>query len=155
MSEKLKIKIKPMDGFIHPKKGTGVAACFDIYATKIVLNETGDKATIHCGFSTEIPKGWKGIIVPRSGQGKTYWTMLNSPGQVDEDYRGEWIVKMTCIPGKIPNNTGYFTDHFPFQVGERFAQIYFERVNEVELVIVDEIEETERGEGGFGSTGKK
>lgn len=142
-----KIKIKPLEGYIQPVKANTSDACYDVYASRIEVDQMNGKATIYLGFSTEIPEGWKGVLVPRSSQTKTYWAMLNSPGQIDSGYRGEWMIKLTYVPNL--NNV-----LFPFKVGDRVAQMYFERVNEVELEEVKELGDSERGEGGFGSTGK-
>ena len=154
----VKIKIKLLEGGVMPKKATEDAACYDVFIKDIEYNtENRDKATVYLGFSTEIPKGWKGVIVPRSSQGKTYWSQLNSPGQVDSDYRGEWMIKFTSIPSvKTKSTFPHFfnSTEFPFKVGDRVAQIYFEEVTDVEFEQVEQLNDTERGEGGFGSTGK-
>jgi dUTP pyrophosphatase len=70
--------------------------------------------------------------------------MNNSIGIIDSDYRGEWM----CIFTPIGNYS-----QFPYSVGERVAQIYFEKVEDVEFVDANELESSERGTGGFGSTG--
>jgi dUTP pyrophosphatase len=99
------------------------------------------------GFKTEIPVGYKGIIVPRSNLTKYDWVLNNSFGIIDADYRGEWKAVFTSLKGTITEN------QFPYGVGERVAQIYFEPVMIADLTQVHELEESERGEGGFGSTG--
>lgn len=149
----VKIKIKLLEGGIMPKKATEDAVCYDVFASEIENNEIG-KYTVRLGFSTEIPKGWKGVIVPRSSQSKTFLTMLNSPGQVDSDYRGEWMIKLTNIPKLNHYEDDFCLTQIPFKVGDRVAQIYFEEVTDVEFEQVEELSDTERGEGGFGSTGK-
>lgn len=127
-----------------PVKGSEDAACFDVYATSVKA-EYGGKVTYGLGFSTEIPKGWKGIIVPRSNLTKHKWTMLNSPAQIDSDYRGEWMIKMCSI--------GDAFEPLPYAIGDRIAQIYFEKVSDVLFIEDNDLSETQRGEGGFGSTG--
>ena len=99
------------------------------------------------GFSTEIPPGFKGILVPRSSIAKTNWFLANSIGIIDADYRGEWMMVLKTVGSVI-------YDALPFGVGERCAQIYFERVNDVEIEETIELSDTVRGSGGFGSTGK-
>ena len=74
--------------------------------------------------------------------------MQNTPAQVDEDYRGEWRVRFRYI-----GNRKYFIQG-PYQIGDKICQIYFERVNDVEFEEVEELSDTKRGDGGFGSTGK-
>lgn len=140
----LTVKFKELYADVKPPiKGSAHAACYDVYAHSIT-NINDGKVKIGLGFATEIPVGWKGIIVPRSNLTKYTWVMNNSFGVIDSDYRGEWMVIFT----PIGNNFG-----FPYQVGERVAQIYFEKVEEVELSKVAEIASSDRGAGGFGSTG--
>lgn len=155
----VKIKIKLLEGGVMPKKATEDAVCYDVFAREIEITSNRDKAIVYLGFATEIPKGWKGVLVPRSSQNKTHWTMLNVPGQIDGDFRGEWQFRLTSIPKSKnslsqPFTIDYTTEIFPFQVGDRVAQIYFEEVTDVEFEQVEELSETERGSGGFGSTGK-
>lgn len=128
-----------------PIKGSSHAACYDVHAYSIVHREDG-KVQVGLGFKTEIPKGYKGIIVPRSNLTKFNWVLNNSFGVIDSDYRGEWMAIFTSI------QTG---SDFPYNVGDRVAQIYFEPVHEVVIGVVDELEDSDRGEGGFGSTGLK
>lgn len=142
------VKFKKLrDGFELPKKSFSSDACFDV---KLLYIEQIDEYKYICylGFSTEIPEGWKGVIVPRSSLTKEYWTMLNSPGQVDSSYRGEWQIRFTYIGD-------YMSVKFPFKIGDRIAQIYFEKVNEIHLILDNELSDSMRGSGGFGHTGKK
>lgn len=140
----LKVKFKKLHEDVKlPVKGSPHAACFDVYAHSITFRDNG-KVTVGLGFSTEIPEGWKGVIVPRSNLTKHYWVINNSMGVIDSDYRGEWMVIFT----KVDLNFG-----FPYTVGDRVAQIYFEPVHQVEFEEVDNLSSSERGEGGFGSTG--
>ncbi len=112
-------------------------------------NAISMKIAVGLGFKTEIPKGYKGIIVPRSNLTKFSWVLNNSFGVIDADYRGEWMAIFTPIinGGPIPE--------FPYSVGDRVAQIYFEEVLPISFDVVSELEKSERGEGGFGSTGIK
>lgn len=140
----LTVKFKELYADVKPPiKGSAHAACYDVYAHSITNGSDG-KIKVGLGFATEIPIGWKGIIVPRSNLTKYPWMMNNSFGVIDCDYRGEWMSVFT----PIGNNFG-----FPYQVGERVAQIYFDQVVEVELSKVAEIASSDRGAGGFGSTG--
>jgi len=128
-----------------PVKGSSSAACYDVYATSITLDGKG-MITYGLGFATEIPEGWRGVIVPRSNLAKHKWVLSNSVGIIDSDYRGEWMVKMKSVS---PNPY----ESAPYQVGDRVAQIYFEKNVEVAFAEVEELDQTERGSGGFGSTG--
>ena len=138
-----------------PIKGSLQAAASDAYAHTIITREDG-KVVVGLGFSTEIPRGFKGIIVPRSNLTKYNWVLNNSFGVIDSDYRGEWMAVFTPILFTIDN--GEFLEKvispiFPYSVGDRVCQIFFDIVLDVEIEEVDELSNTERGEGGFGSTG--
>ena len=143
----LKIRFKKKDEQSKlPIKGSLNAACYDVYAHSIKA-ERPDKIIVGLGFSTEIPPGFKGILVPRSSIAKTNWFLANSIGIIDADYRGEWMMVLKTV-GSV------MYDALPFGVGERCAQIYFEKINDVEIEETIELSDTERGSGGFGSTGK-
>jgi dUTP pyrophosphatase len=126
-----------------PVKGSSSAACFDVYATSVEIDQNYI-VTYGLGFATEIPEGWRGVIVPRSNISKHPWVLANSVGIIDSDYRGEWMVKFKAITDELA---------LPYAVGERVAQVYFERVTDVTFAEVEELDQTERGAGGFGSTG--
>jgi len=130
-----------------PIKGSLHAACFDVYAASVKI-ERPNKMIVGLGFATEIPKGYKGIIVPRSSLSKQNWVLANSIGIIDADYRGEWMVVFRCLGDMIYHP-------LPFGVGDRCAQIYFEQILDAEFVETENLSFTERGEGGFGSTGTK
>ena len=143
----LKVRFKKKDESSKlPVKGSLNAACYDVYAHSIKL-ERPDKIIVGLGFMTEIPPGFKGTLVPRSSISKTNWFLANSMGIIDADYRGEWMMVL-----KTSNSVMY--DALPFAIGERCAQIYFEKVGDIEMEEVDELSDTARGTGGCGSTGK-
>jgi len=128
-----------------PVKGSLDAACFDVYANSITFKD--GKAIYGLGFATEIPKGYRGVIAPRSSLSKHPWVMANSIGIIDGDYRGEWMMVLAPLNGDIT------TSALPYGVGERCCQIYFEPVLDVEFIQTKDLEDTNRGTGGFGSTG--
>jgi dUTP pyrophosphatase len=98
------------------------------------------------GLFLAIPYNWEAQIRPRSGLAiKQGITCLNTPGTIDADYRGE--LKVILI--NLSNETQIIKD------GDRIAQIVFQAVEKVEWELAEELEETERGEGGFGHTGKQ
>ena len=141
----LQVKFKKLHADAKlPIKGSLDAACYDGYAHSSERNYDG-VVTYKLGFATEIPEGWKAVVTPRSNLTKHKWAMLNSPGIIDSDYRGEWMVKLTSLDGLFKAA--------PYAVGDRIAQVYFERVEPVQFVEVDSLDESSRGEGGFGSTG--
>lgn len=136
-----------------PILGSKNAACYDVYASVIQTHPTDAfKVVVKLGFATEIPQGYKGVIVPRSNLTKYNWVISNSPAQIDEDYRGEWIIIFTCINSYLLKPQELL-ESFPYNVGDRVAQIYFEKVNPIEFIATDTLDNTERGTGGFGSTG--
>jgi dUTP pyrophosphatase len=148
MAKKLVIKFKKIDEQSKlPVKGSAHAACYDVHAREILV-EYPNKMTVKLGFSTEIPVGYKGLVLPRSGISKTNWVLANSMGVIDADYRGEWMMVFRCL-GEMMESP------IPFGVGDRCGQIYFEKVQDFDIEEVEELSSTERGEGGFGSTGVK
>jgi len=141
----MKVKFKKLHADVKlPVKGSPDAACYDVYAHSFICKGDG-MVTYNLGFALEIPKGYKGVIIPRSNLTKHKWTINNSPGHIDSDYRGEVVVKMVTLAG--------IYDPIPYIKGDRVAQIYFEKVEEVEFEEMEELSHTYRGEGGFGSTG--
>lgn len=105
-----------------------------------------DHKLIHTGLYMAIPEGYEGQVRPRSGLAlNNSITVLNTPGTIDSDYRGE-----ICV---ILKNTS-LTEEFSVKNGERIAQMVFKQVERAVFAEVKELDETERGEGGFGHTGK-
>lgn len=145
----MKLKFQRLyDDVPLPYKGSEHAACFDVFAHSIEYRDNFPrKVFVGLGFATEIPEGYRGVIVPRSNLTKHYWILNNSMGIIDSDYRGEWM----CVFTNITDNAWLYP--FPYKEGERVAQIYFEKIVDVEFEIVQELNESDRGAGGFGSTG--
>jgi len=103
------------------------------------------RALVPCGFSMEIPEGYEAQVRPRSGLAiRNGITCLNSPGTIDHDYRGE--VKVILI------NLGQ--EPFEIRSGDRIAQMVIQKVERADIEFVAELGDTQRGGGGFGSTGK-
>lgn len=145
--KKPKIKFKKKDTNSKlPVRGSTDAACLDVYAHSITF-ERPDKMIVGLGFSTEIPPGFKAVVAPRSSISKTNWVLANSIGIIDADYRGEWMMVFKCLGEMV-------YQALPFGVGDRCGQMYIEPVQGFYIEEVDELSNTERGEGGFGSTGK-
>ncbi len=155
----IKIKIKKLDlNSVLPKKSTKQAACYDVVAREVIVKD--NLATIKLGFSTEIPIGYKGVIVPRSSFTQKGWVMQNSPGQIDSDYRGEWMIKFEAIPRDVVSyieeevNSELILSPFPYKEGDRVAQIFFEKTQNAYWEEVETLRPSIRDDGGFGSTGK-
>ena len=144
-----KIQIKKLSSSVLiPKYETTGSSGMDIAAhikNNIIINP-GEKALVSTGFSMAIPKGFEVQIRPRSGlAAKKNITVLNTPGTIDADFRGE--IKVILI------NLG--KEKFIIENGERIAQMVVCPVVQANLEVVNELNETERGLGGFGSTGTK
>jgi len=155
----MKIKFRRLnENAVVPVFATKGAACADVVATEIIKQDSYN-VTVKLGFATEIPEGYKGVVVPRSSFTQKGWVMQNSPAQIDSDYRGEWMLKFQSLTfdavSTRHNLIDLLPEDFPYEVGDRVAQVYFEKVEQAEFVVVDDLESTERGEGGFGSTGVK
>ncbi len=104
-----------------------------------------ERKLIKTGLFIEIPEGYEAQVRPRSGLAlKNGITVLNSPGTIDADYRGEVGVILVNIS----------QDTFEVNTGDRIAQLIFAKVKQAKWIVAEELSETERGEGGFGSTGK-
>ena len=141
------VKFKKKDDSTEiPVKGSLYAAAYDVHVHSISY-PAPNKVCVGLGFYTEIPVGYRGIIVPRSNLTKHDWVLNNSHGVIDADYRGEWMAIFTSLNGPTESNP------FPYKVGDRCAQIYFDRSDATTFYITDELSDTERGEGAFGSTG--
>ena len=143
----IKIKLKKLDpSALLPVKQSTAAAGFDLYANETTVVRTGENKLIKTGFSLELPPGFEAQIRSRSGLAlKNKVFVLNSPGTIDEDYRGE--------VGVILMNLG--DNDFSIKKGARIAQMIISELPSVILEEVVELTETPRGEGGFGSTDKK
>ena len=111
-----------------------------------VTLESMQRGLVPTGLYMEIPKGYEGQVRPRSGLAiKSGITVLNSPGTIDADYRGQVCVILINLSDKP----------FVINSGDRIAQLIIARCEQVEPVQVEVLSETERGEGGFGHTGKR
>lgn len=145
------IKIKRLSETAKiPTKAHDTDACFDLYLDMPHAEKTGVIIFPHqtvkfpSGISTEIPRGYFAAVFPRSGLGINKNLRLpNGTGIIDADYRGEWILALY--------NDSDFPQHLYH--GDRIAQFAILPVPEVELVEVDELNETERGSSGLGSSG--
>ena len=144
----MKINIINQSKHALPAYETVASAGMDLRAnlSEGLLLKSGERLLVPTGLFIALPEGYEAQIRPRSGLAfKHGITVLNSPGTIDADYRGE--VKVLLI------NHG--TEDFEIKDGERIAQMVIAAHARIEWNSVTELEETERGAGGFGSTGKK
>lgn len=130
-----------------PRYMTPQAAGLDICAAievPLVLQK-GDIRLIPTGFAIALPEGFEAQIRPRSGLAIQHGiSLINSPGTIDSDYRGEIMVAVI--------NLG--SDPYTVHRGDRIAQMVVKRVHHARLILVEDLDETDRNKGGFGHTGK-
>ena len=128
-----------------PTQGSPYAAGYDLYACKGCVIEPGQTVFAHTGLAMEITEGWLGGIYARSGlASKQGLRPANCVGIIDSDYRGEIMVALY-------NDSDYVRE---IKSGDRIAQLVFHQQWSTDWEVVDELSDTSRGEGGFGSTGK-
>lgn len=143
----MKVKIINKSNNELPAYETSESAGLDLRAfipESITLLPLG-RSLIKTGLFMEIPEGYEAQVRPRSGLAlKSGITVLNSPGTIDADYRGEIGVILVNLS----------QDNFEINTGDRIAQMVFAKVKQAKWILTEELSETERGEGGFGSTGK-
>lgn len=129
-----------------PAYATAGSAGLDLRAAEAFTLKPGARALVPTGIAIALPKGFEAQVRPRSGLAVKHGvTVLNAPGTIDADYRGE--IKVPII------NHG--TEDFVIARGDRIAQMVIAPVTVATLTEVDRLEETERGSGGFGSSGQK
>ena len=140
----VEIPVLLAEGASLPSYATAGAAGMDLRATEGVTLEPGERAAVPTGLRLAIPEGYEGQVRPRSGLAlRMGLGMVNSPGTIDADYRGE--IKMILI------NWG--SEVVQLEKGERLGQLVICPVVRARLVRVESLGDTQRGEGGFGSTG--
>ena len=148
MKEILVKTLKNAEGLYPLKKATKNSAGFDLVAAidKKIIIAPSQSALIPSGFSLEMPEDLEAQVRPRSGLAlKNLITVLNSPGTIDSDYRGEICVILINHSDEV----------FTVERGMRIAQIIFMQLPKIKIKDVDSINSTKRGIGGFGSTGFK
>jgi dUTP pyrophosphatase len=120
-------------------------AGLDLCACEAVTVWAGERATVRTGLALEIPPGHAGLVLPRSGLAARHGiALVNSPGLIDSGYRGEVRVLLLNTDGET---------HFEVSSGDRIAQLLLVPFATAEAVEVEELAASERGDGGFGSTG--
>lgn len=155
------VKIKKLhEDAIIPEYQTEGAAGFDLHALETTDIYAGQTVLVRTGLAFEIPKGYELQIRPRSGMSlTTKLRVANSPGTVDADYRGEVCIIMENIEPTLVTVDGGVEDvSFKYgtfvEKGERIAQAVLKRVERADFIVVEELSDTKRGSGGFGSSGK-
>lgn len=144
----MKVRVINRSGHPIPEYSTNQSAGVDLKANLDSSIELGpmERTLIPTGLFLEIPEGYEAQVRPRSGLAlKKGLTVLNAPGTIDADYRGE----VGVIMANLSNET------VEIQNGDRVAQMVFAKYEQVNWEEVNELQETERGAGGFGHTGEK
>lgn len=142
---------------VAPKQGTPGSAGFDLTATSVSIGLSSYQVICTTGIAVEIPKGYVGLVFPWSSVCNTDLRFSNCVGVIDSDYRGEIIVVFDTLPPRgFQADFGFGFGYQPesYAVGDRFAQLVIVPIPEVEYVEVEELTPTERGAGGYGSTGR-
>lgn len=143
----MKIKVKKINRYAKlPEKTHESDAAFDLVATDIIYPhsmESGLYVDIGTGLSFEIPEGYAGFIFPRSSISSTRHSLRNCVGVIDSGYRGEIRMRFSIDEGPSA-----------YMMGSKVAQVLFLKLPKIELVESSDLSDSERGEGGFGSTGK-
>lgn len=146
MTDVLNVSLTTLvDGVEIPAYAYPGDAGMDLRAIEHLELKPFERALVSTGLAIAIPEGYAGFVQPRSGLAiKQGVTVLNTPGLIDSHYRGELKVALINLD---PNNV------FEVNPGDRIAQLVIQKVERVAWNVVDSLDETERGEGGFGSSG--
>ena len=129
-----------------PARAHGDDAGFDLHAAESATLEPGARASVGTGLAVAIPDGFAGLVLPRSGLAARHGiALVNAPGLIDAGYRGEVRVLLLNTDRQAP---------FEIAEGDRVAQLVLVRAEAPELEETDELDDTARGSGGFGSSGR-
>lgn len=137
--------IKFDENAVKPEYKTQGSSGMDLHSLEQTTLEPGEIKLIRTGIGMELPKGYEAQVRPRSGLSLKGITVVNSPGTIDSDYRGEIKVILTNI-GKEP---------FRIEKEERISQLVIQKVEQCDLTETKKLTKSERGSNGFGSTGRK
>ncbi len=120
-------------------------AGYDLCSTEEITLKPFERALIPTGLAVQIPEGYAGFVLPRSGLAlKKGLSLVNAPGLIDSNYRGEFKAIAVNLDPK---------NDIEIHIGDRIAQLVLMKVENVQFTEVDELEASDRGEGGFGSSG--
>jgi dUTP pyrophosphatase len=143
--KKIAVKVKKLDPLARiPTYQSIEAAGFDLHSVEDKIVGVGQRVLVRTGLAVALTAGYELQIRPRSGLALKYGiTVLNSPGTVDSDYRGELMALLI----------NHSDEPFEIKVGERIAQAVINEIIQADFAVVEELCDTARGVGGFGSTG--
>ena len=146
MTDTPTVRVTIERGATVPRYQTAGSAGMDLCSAEATTLEPMDRRLVPTGLRMAIPRGYEGQVRPRSGLALKHGiSMVITPGTIDSDYRGE--IKVLLI------NLG--AERVTLDKGERIAQLVIVPVTQADMAVVDELDDTVRGEGGFGSTGSK
>lgn len=143
----MKVLVRRLDPELQlPVYARAGDAGMDLFAAEDVKLEPGQRAAIPTGIALAIPEGYAGFVQARSGRSlQEGLGVANAPGLIDSGYRGEVKVIAVNLDG---------SGLIDIRRGEKIAQIVFQRVERAEMELIDELPDSDRGAGGFGSTGR-
>ena len=145
MNKNLPVLIVAEDGFVPTYAQPGDAGA-DLRSRVAAVVPAHGRALVPTGVSIALPNGYVGLVHPRSGLAHKHGiTVLNTPGTIDAGYRGEIAVNLF-------NSTDV---DFAVEIGDRIAQLLIQQIEHAQFITVERLPESDRGEGGHGSTGKK
>lgn len=146
--DKMKVRIKKLnEKAVIPTKAHATDAGFDLYCTSREVNWEKRQLVCHTGLAFEIPEGYVGLLFPRSSVSNKPLMMANSVGVIDSGYRGEVTAKFNITDTRQSAFSHY-------QEGDRIAQMIIIPYPEIEFEEADSLSESDRGTGGYGSTGR-
>jgi dUTP pyrophosphatase len=134
-------KLNPYDAVIPTQATTGSAA-YDLVATSSLYDKRTQILTVGFGLALELPEDYCALLLARSSISKRGLVLSNGVGLIDSDYRGELLAKFHAVTEEF----------YPYHVGDTCAQLLFLPIPKIKLQEVDELSDTVRGAGGFGST---
>lgn len=142
----MSLHVRRLDGrALLPRRAHGGDAGLDLHALETEVLGPGERAQVRTGIAVEIPEGQAGLVLPRSGLAARHGiALVNAPGLIDAGYRGEVQVLLLNTDREMP---------FTIGAGDRIAQLVLVRVEAPDVIEVDELALSERGAGGFGSSG--
>lgn len=142
----MEVKIKKLvENAVIPQYAHDTDAGLDLTSTSREIDKYGNYV-YHTGLAIEIPNGYVGLLFPRSSVSKYNLSLCNCVGVIDSAYRGEIIVKFNLVSNKYNTNV--------YNTGDRVAQLIIIPYPKINLVESDELSDSDRGEGAFGSSGK-
>ena len=150
----MKVRIKKLhEGAKVPSYSKEGDAGLDFTAVEISRDNVGN-ITYHTGLAVEIPQGYVGLLFPRSSISKKQQFLTNGVGVIDSSYRGEIMAKFKPVMGSYETILELFESN-EYEIGDRVVQLLIIPYPQIELEEVEELSDTERGYGGFGSTNHK